>query len=86
MYIILKNEIGGTREGVLLAAGRNVMRIILRGLSDTLELRLCDGTWIAGGGEKFEIGALVAYTDQAMSDLGSALRARTLTAGMQIFG
>jgi hypothetical protein len=86
MYIILKNETGETTEGVLLAAGRNIMRIILRGLSDTVELRLSDGAWTAGGDENFEIGALVAHTDQAMSDLGSALRARTLTAGMQFFG
>jgi hypothetical protein len=86
MYIILKNETGGTTEGVILAAGRNVMRVSLRGLSDTVELRLSDGTWTAGGGDKFELDALVADTDQAMSDLGSALRARTLTAGMQFFG
>lgn len=86
MYIILKNETGGTTEGALLAAGRNVMRVSLRGLSDTLELRLSDGTWTAGGGEKFELDALVADTDEAMSNLGSALRVLTFTAGMQFFG
>ena len=75
-----------TREGVLLAAGRNVMRISLPGLSDTLEVRLSNGAWTAGDGEKFEIDAVVADTDQAMSDLGIALRARTLTAGTQFFG
>jgi hypothetical protein len=85
MYIILKNEIGGTTEGVLLAASRNVMRIAIPGEADTLELRLSDGRWLAAG-KGFELDALVADTDQAMSDLGIALRARTLTAGMQFFG
>ncbi|MGA7235023.1 MAG: hypothetical protein WBY44_05060 [Bryobacteraceae bacterium] len=86
MYIILKNEIGGDTEGVILAAGRDVMRVCVRELSDTLELRFSDGAWGAVGGKKFEIGALVAETEHAMSELGNALRAQTFTAGMQFFG
>jgi hypothetical protein len=86
MYIILMNETGGAMEGVILAVGRNVMRVSVRGLSDTLELRQADGVWISDGGGRFEIDALVADTDATMSDLGSALRARTLTASMQFFG
>jgi hypothetical protein len=86
MYVILRNDFGETTEGVLLAAGRNVMRIGPRGLSDTLELRLSHDRWIADGGEEFELDALVAATDSAMSDLGAALRIQTFTAGMQYFG
>ncbi len=86
MYIILKNEIGGETEGVVLAAGRDVMRVSVRGLTDTLELRLSDGVWAGARGKKFEIDALVADSDGAMCELGNALRAQTLTAGMQLFG
>ena len=37
------------------------MRIILRGLSDTVELRLSDGAWTAGGGERATLGGLGGY-------------------------
>jgi hypothetical protein len=86
MYIILKNEIGRETEGVVLAAGRDLMRVSVRELSDTLELCLSDGVWAGAGGKKFEIDALVADSDGAMSELGNALRAQALTAGMQFFG
>jgi hypothetical protein len=86
MYIILRNDTGGATEGVVLAAGRDVMRVSVRGLSDTLELRQFDGVWTTGSGENFELDALVADTDRAMSDLGNALRAQTFAAGMQFFG
>ena len=81
MYIILRNETGGAMEGVLLAAGRDVMRVSVRGLGDTLELRLSDGVWTASGGEKFELDALVADTDHAMSDLGNAPSGANLDGG-----
>ena len=57
------------------------MRIILRGLSDTVELRLSDGAWTAGGDENFGILVWGAHRDEAMSDLYIALRARTVSSG-----
>jgi hypothetical protein len=86
MHILLSNEIGGIVEGVLLAAGRNVMRIALPGNGDALELRLSDGAWVAAAGERFELDAVIAGSDREMSSLGNTLRVQALVAGMQFFG
>jgi hypothetical protein len=78
MYLLLRNENRGIVDGVLLAAGRNAMRVAIPGEADTLELRRSDGAWLANG-EKFELEALMAGTEDAMSNLGDTLRAKTFT-------
>jgi hypothetical protein len=83
MYILFRNESGGMVDGVLLAAGPNVVRVVMQGSADTLELRLSDGSWSTDG-EKFGLEALLAETDGAMSSLGDGLRMKTLTAGMRV--
>jgi len=85
MYLLLRNEIRGIVGGALLAAGRNAMRVAIPGETDTLELRRSDGAWLANG-EKFELEALIASTEDAMSNLGDALRAKTFTAGSRSAG
>ena len=85
MHILLRNETGGITDGILLAAGRNAMRVAIPGAADTLELLLTDGVWLAAD-EKFELDAVIAGTDSEMSNLGDALRAKTLTAGMPFSG
>ena len=85
MYLLLRNETGRMVDGVLLPAGRNTMRVAIPGEADTLELRLSDGAWLANG-EKFELEALLAEAEGAMSNLGDAFRTKTLTAGMRSDG
>ena len=82
MYILFRNQSRGMLDGILLAAGPNVMRVAIQGNADTLELRLFDGAWFSDG-EKFQVEALIAEADGAMSSLGDALRMKTLTAGMR---
>jgi hypothetical protein len=82
MYLLLRNETRGIVDGVLLAAGRNIMRVAIPGDADTLELRLSDGAWLAAG-EQFELEAFIADAEGAMSILGDAFQAKTLTAGMR---
>lgn len=80
MYLLLRNETGRMVGGLLLAAGRNKMRVAIPGEADTLEMALFEGAWHATG-ERFELEALVAGAEGAMSTLGEAFRAKTLTAG-----
>ena len=75
MYLLLRNETGRMVDGVLLAAGRDTMRVAIPGEADTLELRLSDGAWLAGG-ERFELEALMAHAEDAMSNFGDAFRTR----------
>jgi len=82
MYILLRNEKCGIVDGVLLAAGRNAMRVAIPGEPDTLELRLSDGMWFSAS-EKFELEALIAGTDGAMSNPGGT-PPKTLAAGMRL--
>jgi hypothetical protein len=84
MYILLTNRIGRIEEGLVLAAGRNTMRVAVCGQSDTIELRLSNGLWISDRDERFEIEALTAGADCEMSQLGNVLRVQVLTAGMPI--
>jgi hypothetical protein len=83
MYLLLRNHTGRIVEAALLAAGRNVIRVALRGRGDTLELRSSDDGWISGDDERFEIEALTAGTDHTMIELGGLLKPQALTAGMQ---
>ena len=84
MYLLLRNGNGRIVEGALLAAGRDMMRVALRGRGDTLELRFSNVAWISGNEERFEIEALTAATDTTMIELGGLLRPRAFTAGMHV--
>jgi hypothetical protein len=84
MHVLLTDMNGRIREGILVAAGRSRMRIVLRRYSDTLDLHLTSGVWTSQRGHRFEIDAITADTDLAMSDLGDSLKAKTMTAGMQL--
>jgi hypothetical protein len=85
MYLLLRNENRGIVDGVLLAAGRNAMRLAIPGEADTLELRLSDGAWFSAA-EKFELEALIVEAEGAMASLDNALPPKTLAAGMPVAG
>lgn len=82
MYLLLSNDAGGMADGVLLAAGRNTMRVAMPGEADAPELRLSDGAWLAAGG-RFELEALAAGAESAMRNVGDAFRTKTLTPGIE---
>jgi hypothetical protein len=60
MYMILRYVTGRRAEGILLAASSGRMRLVVRKLNDTLELRLIDGTWLTDRNEPVEIESLVS--------------------------
>ncbi|HEX3877194.1 MAG TPA: hypothetical protein VHW24_09420 [Bryobacteraceae bacterium] len=81
MYLLLRNSSGRVTESLLLAAGRNTIRVVLHGVGDTLELSFSNGQWRSDRDETFEIEALTSGSSEAMIELGSLLRPQTMTAG-----
>ncbi|GEM_PF-3101264 len=68
------------REGVMLAASQDTMRIALRGSADTIELRRVKGRWI--GDDNAPVDFEVLLTDgHAELDLFSLAAPRVMTAG-----
>ena len=60
METILLDANGLCMDAVLLAAGRDRMRVVLRDGNDTLELRWDDGRWVAEDGRTFQFEAWIA--------------------------
>jgi hypothetical protein len=67
-------------EAIILAAGRDRMRIAERGLRDTTELTLLDGDWFDENGRSIEFESMIAIGGGFVADI-TDLRPRTLTAG-----
>ncbi len=84
MYALLKNNNGRIVEGVLLAASPRTLRVAMRGVGDILELHLSDDGWVSDRGENYEIEALTAAVEDAVSHLADVPKAKVLAAGMSI--
>ena len=74
MHIIFRDR-KGLREGVVLTASENRMRVAVRGCTDTTEMKLRHGHWTVEGLGPAEIESLVLPGD--LSGSGS------LAAGIQ---
>jgi len=59
MHLLIQYPAGVIVEGVVLAAGKNRMRIAARGFADTLELKRRGEQWITGGREAVELEFLM---------------------------
>jgi len=60
MHLILSYPTGRRVEAILLAASRECMRVVVKRLNETLELRLIDGQWSSVEGTHIEIESMVA--------------------------
>ncbi|HUB82677.1 MAG TPA: hypothetical protein VMB03_27960 [Bryobacteraceae bacterium] len=60
MHLLIQYPAGVIVEGVVLAAGKNRMRIAARGFTDTLELKRRGEHWVANGRETVELEFLMA--------------------------
>jgi hypothetical protein len=67
MYTILRYSNGRREDGVVLSASPDLMRVILRNQSDTIELRRAFGEWTAEDGCAVELESLVASDDTDFS-------------------
>ena len=71
----LLNDAGERTEAVLLAAGNYQMRIVVRGLKDTTELRLIKDQWISENDKAVYIESLLTIPATILE------RPRTMRAG-----
>jgi hypothetical protein len=74
MHMIIRYPTGRRAEALLLSASENRMRIVLRRLNETREVRLISGHWTDESGDQIEIEAIVP------DGLAEAPARRTMTA------
>jgi hypothetical protein len=70
---------GERTEAVLLAIGDSRMRVVIRGLNNTTELRLIQDQWMSENGVAIDIESLIPIEFQLVLDHGK--KPRTMTAG-----
>ena len=66
MYLLIRYPAGIIAEGVVLATGRNRMRVAVADLPDTLELKRSGARWFAAKGEPIEFDFLMSDHQQAV--------------------
>jgi hypothetical protein len=81
MFIVLSYPTGRQIEGILLAAGPNRMRIVVRRLNETMELQRTHGEWQDAHGQPVEVAAWVTDGSAATVDFASSLGHRVSVAG-----
>jgi hypothetical protein len=65
MYMLIRYAGGIIVEGVLLAKGRDRLRVAASGFPETIELRRTGALWSTDDGEEVEFYFVMADTDQA---------------------
>jgi len=66
MLMSLLDDAGERNEAVLLAAGTDRMRIVVRGRKDATELRLIKDQWMSEDGDAVEIESLFNADEPAL--------------------
>jgi len=80
MLMILCYPTGRRVDGVLLATGRDRMRVAVRGRNETIELRLEEGRWTSDEGVRVELESVIWDGATAIPQ-SWAEAPRTFTAG-----
>lgn len=65
MYLLIRYPVGIIVQAVVLARGRNRMRVAASGFPDTIELRLSGSQWLTETGEPIELDFLMSLAHQA---------------------
>ena len=60
MYLLIRYPIGLVVEGVVLAKGRNRMRVAAAGFPDAIELQRCGPQWFAATRQPVEFDFLMS--------------------------
>jgi hypothetical protein len=60
MYLLIRYPGGIIAEGVVLAKGKNRLRVVVPGFPETIELKRADATWSTCGREVVEIDFLMS--------------------------
>jgi hypothetical protein len=79
MYTLIRYPIGVTVEAVILATGKNRMRVVIPGLPDTIELRRAGSQWFDSDRQPVEFDFLMCADcqDRAVVAPASASVARS---------
>ena len=67
MYLLIGYPAGIIAEGVVLATGRNRLRVAVADFSDTVELKRIGAQWFAAKGEPVEFDFLMSDARQAVT-------------------
>ena len=65
MYTVIRYSGGISVEGVVLAEGRDCLRVAVAGFIDTVELRRVGARWLTADGEPVEFDFLMSDAHQA---------------------
>lgn len=68
MHMILRYPSGRRVDGILLAASADRMRIVVRRVNETIELRLTEGQWISEGRDRVEMDGWISDGNARMVD------------------
>ncbi len=60
MYVLIRYSVGLIVEGVILARGKNRMRVVAAGFSDPIELRCSGSQWFTATHEPVEFDFLMS--------------------------
>ena len=71
MHMILRYPSGRRVDGILLAAGADRLRIVVRRLNETIELRLTEGRWVTEHGDRIEVDGWLTDGNAVMFDFSS---------------
>lgn len=82
MYMLLRYPAGITLEALLLARRKNRMRVVARGLSDTIELRRSGTLWLDPDRQPVEFDFMMSAGAEFESQpVASSVRVAGLAAG-----
>ena len=81
MYSIISFQSGVITEAVILAAGKDQMRIAVPGFADVVELHQFGGRWYTDTGDAVEFESLLEVKPEPV---GMAAPARTFAAGAAV--
>lgn len=70
MYLMYSSSDRCIVNALLLAVGKNRMRLAVPGQPDTLELRLVDGLWTQDNGETVTIESIIQSGEHNLQGLG----------------
>jgi hypothetical protein len=79
MYMLIRYPIGIIVEAVVLARGRNRMRVAAAGFPDTIEFRLSGAQWFTATSEPVEFDFLMS-NDKRSESVSSSRPARAMSA------
>ncbi len=84
MRMIIRNRNGVRAEAILLAAGRDRMRVAIDSEPDTTELHLFDGEWYTDEGSAIEFEAIFPVDGMDVSRFCADVHPRAMAAGATI--